>query len=219
MAPTLVNVAVGVLLGVALLGVAFDRRSIAIVGLAAALPDLDAALSLLVPGATNAAFHSALLAAVVGGVLYWDTEHRETSWLRKRYGFYGVRVTWVAFASFVVAGITLDLFTSVGVALLYPLVDRYYAVSGRLVLSSQEGVVQTYLDLGEGWLALETTGRPSTHHVETWVNPAPEGVNPTDSERRLRLVESGWQLVVVLTALAAVPAKYALEGAHDGGER
>ena len=208
MAPTLVNVAVGVLLGIALLGVVFDRRSIAIVGLAAALPDLDAAASLLVPGATNAAFHSLLLAAVVGGVLYWDTERRETSWLRDRYGFYGVRVAWVAFASFVVAGIAFDLVTSVGVALLYPLVDRYYVVSGRLVLSSQEGVVLTYFDLGEGWLALETTGRPSTHRIDTWITP-------TDGERRLRLVESGWQLVVVLTSLAAVPAKYLL----DGGDR
>ncbi len=205
MAPTLVNVAVGVLLGVALLGIAFDRRSIAIVGLAAALPDLDAALALLVPGATNAAFHSLFLAAIVGSVLYWDTERRETSWLRGRYGLYGVRVAWVAVASFVVAGIVFDLFTSVGVALLYPLVDRYYVVSGRLVLSSQEGVVQTYFDLGEGWLALETTGRTSTHRIDTWVTP-------TDDERRLRLVESGWQLVVVLTAIAAVPAKYALEG-------
>ncbi|WIV66581.1 metal-dependent hydrolase [Natrialbaceae archaeon AArc-T1-2] len=212
MAPTLVNVAVGVLLGVALLGVAFDRRSIATVGLAAALPDLDVAVSLLVPEATNAAFHSVFLAAVVGGVLYWDTERRETSWLRDRYGFYGVRVAWVALASFVVAGIALDLGTSVGVALLYPLVDRYYVVSGRLVLSNQEGVVQTYFDLGEGWLALETTGRPSTHHVETWVNPTPDGANPADSERRLRLVESGWQLVTVVTAIAAVPAKYTLEG-------
>ena len=205
MAPTLVNVAVGVLLGVALLGIAFDRRSIAIVGLAAAFPDLDAALALLVPGATNAACHSLFLATIVGSVLYWDTERRGTSWLRGRYGFYGVRVAWVAVASFVVAGIVFDLFTSVGVALLYPLVDRYYVVSGRLVLSSQEGVVQTYFDLGEGWLALETTGRTSTHRIDTWVTP-------TDDERRLRLVESGWQLVVVLTAIAAVPAKYALEG-------
>ncbi|MHC3437293.1 metal-dependent hydrolase [Natrialbaceae archaeon A-gly3] len=212
MAPTLVNVAVGALLGVALLGAAFDRRSIAVVSLAAAVPDLDAAVALLVPGVTNAAFHSLFVPLAIGTVLYWDTELRGRSWLRERHGWYGVRVTWVALASFVVAGIALDFFTSAGVALLYPLVDRYYVGSGRLVLSSQEGVVQTYFDLGEGWLALESPGTTDSYHVETWVNPMPEAENPADADRRVRLVDSGWQLVVAITAVAAVPAKYALEG-------
>jgi len=54
MPPTLVNVAVGALVGVALLGAAFDRRSIGLVAVAAAVPDLDAALGLVaVGGATR----------------------------------------------------------------------------------------------------------------------------------------------------------------------
>ncbi|MCE4136110.1 hypothetical protein, partial [Salmonella enterica] len=63
MPPTLVNVAVGLLVGAALLGGAFDRRSLSVVGLAAAAPDLDAVASLFVRGATNALLHNVWIPA------------------------------------------------------------------------------------------------------------------------------------------------------------
>ena len=204
MAPTLVNVAVGVLISVALLGAAFDRRSLAIVAVAAAVPDLDAVLSLVVVGATNAVFHTVFIPALAAGLLYYDTTHRAQSWVRSRYGWYGVRVAWVAIASYAVAGIGLDLFSTESVALLYPLSDRYYAIVGRFVLSTQEGVVQSYIEFGNGWLSVASPGTTSTHHVETWITPG-------DGERRLRLIEEGWQAVIVMTAAAAVPAKTLVE--------
>jgi len=200
MPPTLVSVAVGVLLGVALLGTAFDRRSLAVVAVAAALPDVDVFVSLLLPGSTNAVFHTAFVPAVAAALVYYDTTHREGSWLRSRYGWRGVRIAWVAVAAYAVAGIGVDLFSTESVALFYPVADRYYAVAGKFVLSTQEGIVQTYLTVGDGWLGLASPGTTETHHVASWVDPG-------DTERRLRLVESGWQAVVVLTAAAAVPAK------------
>ncbi|MFW5977978.1 MAG: metal-dependent hydrolase, partial [Halohasta sp.] len=151
MPPTLVSVAVGVLLGVALLGSAFDRRSLVVVAVAAALPDADGFASLLLPGATNAVLHTVLIPTSAAILLYYDTTRRETSWLRSRYGWYGIRVAWVAIAAYAVAGIGLDLFSSESVALLYPLSDRYYAVVGKFVLSTQEGIVQTYIAFGDGW--------------------------------------------------------------------
>jgi hypothetical protein len=211
MPPTLVNVAAGVLLGVALLGAAFDRRSLAVVAAAAALPDLDAALSLVVPGATNALLHSAFVPLVAAGALYYDAERREGSWLRSRYGAYGVRVAWVAVASYAVAGIGPDLFSVESAAALYPLSDRYYAVVGRLVYSTQEGLIQTYVEFGDGWLAVASPGTTETHHVSTWVNPAPDGADPSNADRRLRVVEAGWQLSLLVTAAAAVPANYLVE--------
>lgn len=200
MPPTLVTIAVGVLLGVGLLGAAFDHRSLAVVAFASALPDLDAIVSLAVPGSTNAVFHTIFIPAVAAGLLYYDTERRDTSWLRSRYGWYGVRVAWVAVAAYTVAGIGLDLFSADSVALIYPLSDRYYAIIGRFVISTQEGIIQTYIEFGDGWLEIATPGTTATHHVDSWLNPG-------DGERRLRLIESGWQAVVVLTALAAVPVK------------
>jgi hypothetical protein len=206
MPPTLVTVAVGVLLGVSLLGPAFDRRSLAVVAVAAALPDLDAVLSLWINGATNAALHSIFIPAVAAAVLYWDT-HRDASWLRARYGWYGVRVAWVAVAVYAVAGIGLDLFNISSAAVLYPASDRYFAIVGKLVLSTQDGVVQSYVAFGDGWLENLTRGTTATRHVETWVNPTPGTSNPPDAERTIRLVDAGWQVVVVATAVAAVPAR------------
>lgn len=204
MPPTLINIAFGVLLAVALLGSAFNRRSLVLVALAAALSDLDAVASLVLPGATNALFHSILIPAVVAAALYYDTTRREESWLRSAYGWDGVRVAWVALASYTVAGIGLDLFSPEGVALLYPLSDRYYAIIGYFIISTQDGLVQTYIEFGNGWFQLTTPGTTATHHVESWVNPAGE-------ERRIRLIETGWQAVVVLTAAVAVPAKQLVE--------
>jgi hypothetical protein len=206
MPPTLVTVAVGVLLGVALLGPAFDRRSLALVALAAALPDADAVLSLLIPGATNAALHSVFIPTAAALLVYCDSR-RDASWLRDRYGWDGVRVAWVLVAVYAVAGIGLDLFNVASAAVLYPISDRYFAVVGKLVLSTREGVVQTYVSFGDDWLAYLTRGTTGTRHVDTWVNPTPGTDNPPDADRSVRLIDSGWQLVVVATAVVAVPAR------------
>lgn len=210
MAPTTVNVAVGALLALALLGAAFDRRSALVVALAAAAPDLDAVLSLAVRGATNAAFHTLLLPGAAFVALYWDTRSRdrERSWVRRRWGWYGVRVAWVSLAAYAVAGIGLDLFRPAGVNLLYPLHDRFYAVTGRLLLSTREGVILTFLERGETPLWLASPGTTADHHVVTWVNPTPGTGLETGVERRITLVESGWQLTVVAAAIAAVAVRF-----------
>lgn len=204
MPPTLVAVALGVLIGVALLGAAFDRRSVAFVGLAAALPDLDALVAALSVGATNATFHTAFVPLVAAALLYYDTAVADRSRLGERYGWYGVRIAWVAIAAYAVAGIGLDLFSADGVALLYPLSPRYYAVVGGFLLSTQEGIVQTYVAFDGGWIELATPGTVETHRIDTWIDPSGE-------ERRLRLVESGWQAVLLVTAAVTVPVKGLVE--------
>lgn len=204
MPPTLITIAFGLLIGVALLGAAFDRRSLAIVALAAALPDVDALLSLVIPGATNALLHSILIPAGAAALIYYDTAVRDDSWLRSRWGWYGVRVAWVAVAAYAVAGIGLDLFSSEAVALAYPISGRYVAIEGRFVLSTQSGITQTYIEFADGWFVVDSPGTTATHHVGSWFNPVGD-------EQRLRFVETGWQAVVLVTALIAVPAKWLVE--------
>ncbi|WP_460923452.1 metal-dependent hydrolase [Salinarchaeum chitinilyticum] len=205
MVPTLVAAAIAALLAAALLGPAFDRRSLGIVVLAGVLPDFDAVVSLVVYGATNAAFHTLLVPAIAGAVLYWDTNRRETSWLGQHYGWRGIRIAWVALAAYLVAGIGLDLFSPEGVNLFYPVHDRFYAVTGRLVYSTEDGLVQTYLTIGgDGFLAVGSPGTTATHHVESWINPTPgTGLEP-GVERRLPLVEQGWQAIVVIAAIVVL---------------
>ena len=214
MAPTLVNAAFGALLAAALLGAAFDRRSVAVVVGAALLPDLDAVASLAVPGATNALLHAVWLPLVAGTVLYWDTRIRDASRLRERAGRRGVRVAWVALAAFLVAGVGPDLFGREGVNLLYPLADAYYLVDGGFVLSTRDGVVQTFVSVGAGGpgiLPLETLGTTESYAIPTFVNPdGRPGLSP-GAERELHLVRTGWQLVVVAAAAALLAVRFRWE--------
>lgn len=215
MAPTLVNAAFGVLLAAALLGTAFDRRSVAIVVAAAVIPDLDAVASLAVPGATNALLHTLWIPLGLGALLYWDTAVREASSLRNRTGWYGVRVAWVALAAFLVAGVLPELFGREGVNLLYPVHDAYYHVHGRLVLSSQEGIVQTFVALGAegpGVLPLKSPGTTASYAIPTWVNPDGRPGLSLDADRELYLVRTGWQLVVVAAAAAMLAVRFGPSG-------
>ncbi|OYR43582.1 hypothetical protein [Halorubrum sp. Hd13] len=221
MAPTLVNAAFGALLAAALLGAAFDRRSVAVIVVAAVLPDLDAVASLAVPGATNALLHAVWLPLAAGVALYWDTELRDASRLRERAGRRGVRVAWVALAAFLVAGVGPDLFGSEGVNLLYPLDDAYYLVSGGFLLSTEDGVVQTFVTLGGGGpgiLPLEALGTTESYAIPTFANPdGRPGLSP-GAERELHLVRTGWQLVVVAAAGALLAVRFRWETDDDDPE-
>lgn len=211
MAPTLVNAAVGALLAAALLGRAFDRRSVAVVVAAAVLPSLDAVASLAVPGATNALVHNVWLPLAAGVTLYWDTTRHGRSQLRGRAGDRSVRIAWVALASFVVAGIGPDLFWRAGVNLLYPVHDAYYRISGQLVFSTQEGIVQTFVTLGRegpGVLPIERLGTSASHTVSTWVNPDGQPGLALDTTRELVLVRTGWQVMVVFAAVAMLAVRF-----------
>lgn len=212
MAPTLVVAAVAALLAAALLGPAFDRRSVAIVVLAGVLPDLDAVLSLVVYGATNAALHTLLLPAAGATAVYWDTTYRDESWLRSHYGWWGIRTAWVAIAAYAVAGIGMDLFGPAGANLLYPIQDRFYAVSGKVLYSTHDGLVQTYVSVGGGdLLSIGSTGTTASHHVATWVNPTPGTGVETGVERRATIVSAGWHVVVLLAAAAVIAIRFRRE--------
>jgi len=209
MAPTLVVAAVAGLLAAALLGPAFDRRSVAIVVGAAIVPDVDAAISLAIHGTTNAALHTLFLPAAAAAAIYWDTERRDRSWLRRRWGWWGIRTAWVAVSAYAVAGIGLDLCSPAGANLLWPLHDRFYAVSGRLLYSTQDGLIQSYVAIGDdGLLSIGSVGTTETHHVATWINPTPDTGIDTGVERRATIVGAGWHVILILTAAAVLAIRF-----------
>lgn len=218
MAPALVAAAVGALLAAALLGPAFDRRSVAVVVGAALVPSLDAVLSLAIHGATNAALHAIWLPLGLGLALYYDTTRRERSWLHERYGWRGGRIAWVALASYLFAGIGLALAAGSGANLFYPLYDRFYVLDGRLSLSDQAGIVQTYVTIDGGWLSVGSPGTTETYHVASWINPTPGTGVERGVERRATVVESGWQVIVVLTAVAVLAIRVGGGLAASGSE-
>ena len=223
MAPTLVNAAFGALLAAALLGAAFDRRAVAVVVAAAVLPDLDAVASLAVNGATNALLHNVWIPLGIAALLYWDTTVRGESRIRAAYGWRGVRIAWVSLAAFAVAGIGPELFGLGGVNLLYPVHDAYYLVAGRLIVSTQDGIVQTFVAAGSpGMLPLESPGTTASYAIPTWINPDGRPGLALGTTRELYLVRAGWQAVVVAAAATLLAVRF-LEGdasnaSTDGGD-
>ncbi|OYR58685.1 hypothetical protein [Halorubrum halodurans] len=211
MAPTLLTAALGALLAAALLGPAFDGRSVAVVVAAALLPTLDAAASLAIPGATNALLHNLWLPLALAGLLHWDTALRDRSALRERHGWRGVRIGWVTLAGFAVAGVAPDLFGDPGVNLLYPVENAYYVVDGLLLFSTQDGVVQTFVSTagdGPGLLPLESTGTADARPIGTWVNPDGRPGLALGVEREFVVVDAGWQAVVVASAVASLAVRF-----------
>jgi hypothetical protein len=203
MPSTLVHVAVGGLLGAALLGPGFDRRAAAVVFAAAALPDLDALTSLVLPGTHRALFHTLLLPAALAAVIGYDARVRSASYLRTRYGPRGVRLAWVSVVALVGGGILPDLFTN-GVNAFYPIHDAFYAVNGRLYVSSHHGLVQTFVDLSPADPRPARTTR--NFYYVTGVDPRP-GPDPADAERIFPLASSGIQLMLVLLSTFVVAAR------------
>jgi hypothetical protein len=195
----LVHLAVAGLVAASLLGPAFDRWAVAVVLAAAAVPDLDTFVGLVVPGTHRAALHTLLLPAVVCvAVVYWT--RRPDSWLREKYGARGVRVAWVGLASLLFAGIAPDLFTN-GVNAFYPLHDTFYQVNGRLLFSNERGVVQTFVELGQ-------SPERTTENTHFWTGVDPtRGEEPANVERIFPVVESGIQLLVVLLSATVLSVR------------
>jgi hypothetical protein len=130
-------------------------------------------------------------------------------------------VTWVGILAFAVAGIGLDFVTN-GVNALYPLVDQFYVLDGKVELSTTEGLVQTFLEVpaetggaaGNGAVpAPESVGTTENVTYTTGVNPETDpGVASGPVERVFPVARSGWQLLVVLAGAVTVLARFRLGG-------
>ncbi|KAB1198429.1 MULTISPECIES: metal-dependent hydrolase [Haloferax] len=192
MPSTLVHVAVGGLVGAALLGRWFDLRAILVVLAAASIPDLDSFTSTILPGSHRSLFHSLVFPLVLAALLVYDTRIRERSMIRDQWGTRGVVVAWVALAALLAGGIMPDLFTN-GVNVFYPFYDAFYAINGEALWSSTRGFVQTFVELQS-----ESPPRTTeTLHYSTVVDPSP-GAEPENVERIAPLASSGLELMLVI---------------------
>jgi len=201
MPSTVVHLAVGAVVAAALLGDEFDRRSVAIVLAATAVPDIDTFAGLYLQGAHRALLHTLVLPVAAGAILTYDTRIRSVSRLDDRWGSRGVRVAWVALAALLIGGILPDLMTN-GVNAFYPFYDRFLTVDGEFLLSNQRGVVQTFVDLSAK--PERTTGNT---HYWTGVDPT-RGKDPKNVERIFPVVRSGFQLLVIVLGAFTLSARF-----------
>ncbi|WP_336002388.1 metal-dependent hydrolase [Halorientalis halophila] len=198
MPSTVVHLAFAGILAAALLGEAFSPRSLAVVFAVVIFADLDVFLGFLVGGAHRAAFHTLLLPAIAGAAIYADAR-REDRWLTARFGESAPTVAWTALAAFVFAAVGLDLFTTWGANPLYPLHDQFYRIEGTLELSSQRGLVQTFVEVGGPEAGPKKLGTTADYHVNSGVDPN-RGAEPEGVDRIFPVAQSGWQLLLVLAS-------------------
>lgn len=208
MPSTIVHMAFAGMIAAALLGTAFDRRSLAIILGVVILVDLDSFLALLWAPAHRTAFHTLVIPIVGAGLVAIDLRRGEGSFLRRRWGARGIRIAWVGLLVYAVAAIGLDLFSGGGANAFWPIHDQFYQVGGKIELSSQRGIVQNVIDLGGASSEGGTVARGSTEtvHVDTGIDPE-RGPDPADADRVFPIVRSGWQLLLLVVGTAVTAGR------------
>lgn len=196
-----------------LLGAAFDRRALLVVFAATAFPDLDSFIALVSTAGHRTALHTFVVPLLAGAALWVDTRVRSSSFVRSRWGARGIRIAWIAVLCYALAGIGLDLFSG-GANPLWPLHDQLYVIDGKIELSSERGIVQTFIQepSGGGTPSPRALGNSSSVQVTTGVDPA-----PGSTDRIFPVVRAGWQLLVLLVGTAVTAARFVVPHGIDNG--
>lgn len=163
-----VHLGFAALLAAALLSDHFDWRALLVVFIVVSLPELDTFVGLWFDGAHRAMLHNVWIVIVPLGVLAWDVQFREYSFIRERWGARGVRVGWVSLLALGIAQLLLDAFYN-GANLFWPVHDSFIDLSGEALYSTERGFVQTFVDFSEP----ESISRGTTNdtHYRTGVDP------------------------------------------------
>jgi hypothetical protein len=198
------------LLAATVLGAAFDKRSLLLSLVVVTVPDIDAFIGLVYSVGHRAATTNLVIPAVAGVLIAVDLYVREESAIRQRWGAYGVRVAWFCVAVYAVGHVFMDLITG-GANLFWPVHDQFYTVSGRLELSSQRGIVQTFVDLSGSGQPFDAMGNSSEIQMSTGVDPNP-GSDGSDEpvDRVFPIVRSAWQLFLLVFGTLGTAARFAI---------
>lgn len=213
MPSTVVHGGFALLLAAGLLKGAYDRKALAVVLVVIVLPEVDTLLGPVMPGAHRTVGHNFVFPAAVGILLYYDTRLRDGSVLRERFDDWGVRVAWTALFVHFFAHVFLDWAHLEGVNALWPLHDGFFRLEGELLLSTTDGLVQTFVDIdidpatGERRVDAGGTGTTETVHVANPVEPGSPDVSDEPVDRRFPIAQRGWRLYLVLIGVFTVVAR------------
>lgn len=216
MVSSLVHAGFALVLAAGLLKRSYDRRALAVVLVVIVLPEADALLGPIMPGAHRTVGHTFVLPAAAGLLLYYDTQIRETSLLRERVADTGVRIAWTAVFVHVFAHVFLDWAHLEGVNALWPLHDGFLRLEGELLWSSVDGLVQTFVEIdvdpesGQRRVDAGSTGTTESVHVNNPVEPdSPEELERAETiDRRFPVAGRGWRLYLLGLGVFTVIARY-----------
>lgn len=214
------------LLAATLLGAAFDKRSLLVSLAVVTIPDIDAFIALFSTVGHRAALTNLVIPAVAAALLVVDLYVREESYVRARWGGYGVRVAWFGIVVYAVAHVLLDAVGG-GANLLWPIHDQFYTIRGRLELSTQRGIVQTFVETsppepsgdgggggGGGVPTLRSIGNTSEVQMSTGIDPNPGATEkPAVVDRVFPVARGGWQLYLLIVGTVATVARFVV--GHD----
>lgn len=204
------------LLAATLLGAAFDRRSLLLSLLVVTVPDVDAFIGLYSTVGHRAATTNLVIPALLAFFLVIDLYVREDSYVRARWGAYGVRVAWFCVVVYAVGHVLLDAVGG-GANLLWPVHDQFYQIKGRLELSTQRGIVQTFVEMNppaenggsSGGPSLRSIGNTSEVQMSTGVDPNPGGeTRPGPVDRIFPVARGGWQLYLLVVGTLATATRF-----------
>lgn len=219
MPSTIVHLALAGLLCAALLGRAFDRKAVGLVLVLVALPDLDSFVPLVVGFGHRAVFHNLTIPLVASVLVLSDVYLREESYLLGRWGRWGYRVAWVAILCYAVAGVLLDLTDGV-INPLWPFYDQFFTLSGKIELSDQRGIVQTFIETGEegGPPTPDAVGSTDEVEITTGVDPGEPETPDKEPERIFPVIGAAWELVVFLTGTFVTAVRFYLDDFTTGAD-
>jgi inner membrane protein len=215
MPSTIVHIAFAGLIAAALLGRSFDRNSILLVLGAVAVIDLDSFIPLVTGFGHRAIFHNLLIPLVASGLVLGDVYVREESYLLDRWGRWGFRVAWVTILCYAVAGVLLDMTDGV-VNLLWPVHDQFYTLSGKIELSDQRGIVQTFIEWSDGGAPTpEAVGSTDDINITTGVDPGEPTEPEEDPERVFPVIGATWELLLFLTGTFVTAMRFSLDDMEE----
>jgi inner membrane protein len=206
MPSTIVHLALAGTIAAVLLGEAFDKKSLGIVLVVTAIPDLDSFLAWFTAAGHRVALHNAIIPLVAGAIFIGDLYLRSESTIRRRWGKWGVRVIGVCIICYLFAHVALDMTDGI-VNLFWPVYDQFYMLDGRIELSDQRGIVQTFSD--DGIPLLDAHGTIRDVRLTTGVDPGP-AVDGEKPERLFPVFRAGWQLVIFVIGTGLTAARFVL---------
>ncbi len=135
-------------------------------------------------------------------------------------------MAWFCVFVYAVGHVLFDA-VSGGANLLWPIHDQFYQFRGRLELSTQRGIVQTFVETGtsggsgggsggSGGGGLPTPnamGNSSEIQMDTAVDPDPSGTADGPVDRIFPVARGGWQLYLLVVGTLATASRFLV--GHD----
>lgn len=207
MSSTVVHISFAIIIACSIIPIdKFSYKSLLLVVVPVAMLDLDALVFFIQEGLHRALLHNLIIPTIILFLILYDTIIRKESYIKNYYDEETVIIVSIAsYIAVVFAGIGID-FAANGVNLFWPIHDQFYTLEGQFVISSEEGIIQTFTDTFFESVNQGNAKTTDNHVYSTPVNPAPNQPNES-SPLILHIAYTGYQIVIIITSIICLASK------------